>query len=258
MLQKFRITLFILLTLGLSNPVSTATLPLNTGYDYSNWNVYPATVNDDYWIRIASYPTMAVGASWAVAHNSAGAPWISPPPGPTGIPSMWINAFGPTAAGPGGSVNDPKYAIFRKCFCLPVKFSQPTIRGTVLNDDSIQIWLNSQLNTVVAPTPLNFASPLTFSYNNQSKFRLGSNCLYALVEDTGGHMGFDLAANLTVVSALPPMIAKGPNMSYEPCSCAQGKATDLQKMEMEEQETVRQIIKFAEERRLKKLPNQKN
>jgi hypothetical protein len=263
MLQKFCITLLILITLGLSNPSSAATLPLNTGYDYSNWNTYPATTPDNYWIRIASYPTMAVGPSWAVLNTSAGAPWIAPMPGPTGIPSMWINAFGNTAAGPNASVLDPKYAIYRKCFCLPAAFTQPKIQGSVRNDDSIQIWFNSQLNTVLSPSPLNMntvviGAPYTINYTDQTKFRIGRNCLYVLVEDTGGHTGFDLAANLTVNTAIPPMIATGPNMSFGNCTCGQGvPVAAMKKMETEDDEVIAQIVKFAEERRLKRTKNEK-
>jgi len=267
MLQKFCITLFILITLGVSNPSSAATLPLNTGFDYSNLTTYSAPsipANENYWIRIASFPTMAVGASWAVAYNSAGAPWAAPMPGPApqNFPSMWINAFGPTAASPSGaSFQNPAYAIYRKCFCLPAAFTQPRIQGTVRNDDAIQIWLNSQLNTVLPPSPLNMlntGTPYPINYSDQSKFRLGRNCLYVLVEDTGVHTGFDLAANLTVNTAIPPMIATGPNMSFGTCSCGQPTlAAAMKKMETEDEEVIKQIVKFAEERRLKRTKEEK-
>jgi hypothetical protein len=250
---KLKVTLLILLTLALGVPSFAGTLPLNTGYDYSSWNTYPAGINDDYWIRIASYPavTPPVGPSWAVLHSGGGAAWSPPLVGPTLIPSMWINAFGSTNASPSGSsVQNPAYAIFRKCFCMPQGYSNAAIRGSVRNDDAIQIWLNSVLNTVLPPSSLNInGTPYQINYANQSAFRTGRNCLYALVEDTGGHTGFNLAANLTA-NNVTPLIAKGPGMSFEPCACGHVPTNMQRSADSDEQETLAMIVKLAEQRRL--------
>lgn len=274
--RKLKAALLILLTLALGVPSFAGTLPLNTGYDYSSWNTYAAGANDNYWIRIASYPPVMptpVGPSWAVAYNGNFATWLPPMAGPTGIPSMWINAFGNTNASPAGaSAQNPAYAIYRKCFCLQPGFSNANIRGSVRSDEAIQIWLNSMLNTVLPVSPININNtngpPYQISYTNQSAFRSGKNCLYVLVEDTGSHTGFDLAANLTA-NNVTPLIATGPGMSFEPCSCGHGipdtavpgttiPGAAMRTADSEEQQTLAAIVKIARQKRLSRTrPRQK-
>jgi len=261
--RKLKVTLLILLMLALGVPTFAGTLPLNTGYDYSNWNTYPAGVNDDYWIRIASYPPVMptpVGPSWAVAYNGNFSAWSPPMAGLTGIPSIWINAFGSTNASPSGaSAQNPAYAIYRKTICLPYGYGKVAIRGSVRSDEAIQIWVNSVLNTVLPPSPINInGTPYPINYTNQAPFHPGINHLFVLVEDTGVHTGFDLAANLTTSNGTPT-VAKGPQMTFEPCPCNQiikdvssqaaGSAA-LSRAEADDRQVIKAIIQYAEERRL--------
>lgn len=254
-LRKLKVTLFIVLALVVSDLSFAGTLPLNTGYDYSNWNTYSYGSNDNYWIRIASYPPVLpnqVGPSWAV--STVGTSWAPPLAGPTGIPSTWINAFGSTNQSPSSSSGPPPfYAIYRKCFCMQPGYSNASIRGSVRSDETIQIWLNSLLYTVLPPSPINLnGPPYQINFTNQTAFRTGRNCLYVLVEDTGVHTGFNLAANLTA-NNITPIIAQGPNMSFAPCSCGQGiPATLLKKADVEERETIQALTKIAEQRRLRR------
>ena len=244
-----------------------SSLPLNTGYDYSNNNVYPNTIPDDYWIRIASYTpvTPNVGPSWTIATFGG---WAAAMNGPTGIPSKWINAFGNTAASATGiNTGNPGYAIYRKCFCLQGQYGQSSIQGSARSDDTIEIWLNSHLNTVLATSPGRFQSSLTphnLNYTNQSGFKSGRNCIYVLVEDAGTVTGLDIAANIVTAGTVPIIPAKGPNMSFEPCSCGGGgpvttvetggvKKSSLRlAAEPDDQTVVNEIIKMAEARRLEK------
>ena len=80
--------------------------------------------------------------------------------------------------------------------------------------------------------------------------------MYVLVEDTGVNTGFNLAANLSA-AGVTPMIAKGPNMVFEPCPCnVNGMAAG--RADLEEKEVVNQIVKAAEMKRIErtKLPSQ--
>lgn len=254
MLLKFKLLLLTGMIFVLSSLSFAGSLPLNTGYDYSNYNTYSFGTNDNYWIRIASYPTMAVGPSWAV--STAGTSWATPLMGPTGVPSTWINAFGSTNASPGGSsAQNPAYAIYRKCFCLPEKFGEANIRGSVRSDESIQIWLNLMGNQVLPVSPINLNNPpYQINFTKQSAFRVGRNCIYVLVEDTGVHTGFNLAANVSAAGGTP-MIAKGANMSFEPCACGNTKQLGAfqKKEDLEEREVLKEIVKTAEMRRIERI-----
>ena len=81
--------------------------------------------------------------------------------------------------------------------------------------------------------------------------------MYVLVEDTGVNTGFDMAANVDAPGVIP-MIAKGPNMAFEPCQC--DVQPGLQKgvnPDLEEQNAVKEIIKQAEKTRLNPIINGK-
>jgi hypothetical protein len=251
-MRKMKLIVFTIVMMLFVNVGFAGTIPLNTGYDYSNTGIYPFGTQDNYWIRIASYPTMPVGPSWAIQGWSGYAPPLN---GPTGIPSQWINAFGNTWASPAGaSVQDPKYAIYRKCFCLPHGYQQASIRGSVFTDDAIQIWLNSMTNPVLTTSPTNIAgTPYPLNYANQNAFRKGKNCMYVLVEDVGTATGFDLAANLTASGAIP-MIATGSTMSFAPCSCDVGPGVPMMKVQVnEDEQIIKEIVKAAELRRVQKV-----
>lgn len=255
MLLKFKFTLTSLLILVLSNLTFAGSLPLNTGYDYSNFNIYQPRILDDYWIRISSFPTLAVGPAWSVSQHSS---WALPMALPTGVPSTWINAFSDTNASPGGTTQTPAYAIYRKCFCLPVGYRTATIQGRVRNDDAIQIWLNTITSPVLGPLPVN-QSPSGTAYNINYAIqgpRTGRNCIYVLLEDTGGAAtGFNLAASLNTELGTP-LVAQGSAMSFGSCTCAQGPLPfgpqSDEQADAEDREIIDQIVQIAEQNRIER------
>ena len=227
-------------------------LPLNTGYNYWSSAVYtpipppfpsPSITKDNYWINIASYPTTApaIGSSFRI--DPVG-PWL-----PALGLSSWISARNTHASvlGP----DQRAYTIFRKCFCLQPGWSQAQISFRVRADNTIQIWLNSQLNTLLPPSWGNYnGPPLTGGTNNQSFFHTGPNCVYAIVEDFGGSMGFDLEGSVTA-NGLLPAIAQGIDVSFSPCSCPTGPGGNQTSATVmaEERRVVEEFVKLAEARR---------
>ena len=131
------------------------------------------------------------------------------------------------------------------------KLSISSIRA----DDTIQVWLNSQLNQVIAPSWGNWnGTPLSGS--TKQGFRVGKNCLYVLVEDFGGHMGFDLRGDVTA-DGLLPMPAAGTAQSFEPCACRQGPAgipngRSVMNVDDNDQSVIQELVAIANERRAAK------
>lgn len=250
MKNKINIAAMILLVVVSANLTFGGSLPLNTGYDYSNSTIYSFGSSDDYWIRIASYPVMspAVGPAWAV--STSGTSWLTLPN------STWINPFGSTNVTPNGyNAQNPAYALYRKCFCLRPGYNEPRIQASVRSDESIQIWLNLMGNQVLTTSPINLnGTPYAINYTNASAFRVGKNCLYVLVEDTGVHTGFNLDGKI-FANNVTPLIAKGANMSFEPCSCSQGpQPAALQKrLDAEDEQVVKEIVKVAEMKRIERI-----
>jgi len=233
--------------------IATTTLPLNTGYNHSIFSPYPAVTGtpDNYWINIASYPSTPIGASYVL--NILGTPWL-----PAFSGTNWIGPRPTALSAPGTSQDNPSYTIFRKCFCLlpgykEARLTIPSVRA----DDTIQVWLNSQINQVIAPAWGNFqGTPLHGSTTNG--FHVGKNCVYALVEDFGGHMGFDLLGDVTADGLLPTPAA-GTGQSFEPCACRQGPAglPDRRTAASDDDESaIQAIVKIAEARRAAKQRSQ--
>jgi hypothetical protein len=104
-------------------------------------------------------------------------------------------------------------------------FQNPRIQFSIRSDDSVQVWLNTQTTTLLAPSPANFGnaaySPPPFT--DASKFRVGRNCIYVLVEDVGNIYGFDLVGNVSALGVMPTAGA-GTEVSFAPCSCSSGPA----------------------------------
>jgi hypothetical protein len=233
-------------------------VPLNTGYNHSMFNPYP-TVNinpspagarDNYWINIASYPATvpSVDRAW-VLRNPGWAPALSD--------TNWISARNTAFSAAGINQDNPAYTIFRKCFCLLPGYKDAKLNILAMADDTIQIWLNSQVNQVLAPSWGNLNGP-PLPGGTTKGFRVGKNCLYVLLEDYfGGAMGFDLQGEVSAFGLLP-MPAAGTGQSFEPCACrSEGPtvavgAVSAKRVDDTDRQVISEIVKIAEARRVAK------
>jgi hypothetical protein len=229
-------------------------VPLNTGYNHAIFAPYPSvttftsTINDNYWINIASYPPTnpPVASSWVLQQQ---APWL-----PAFPSTNWISARHTIASPPGTSVDNPAYTIFKKCFCLLPNFKNASLSFQVRADDTIQVWFNTQLNKALLPSLGNYnAAPLQSLPSNPAWFHVGRNCIYVLLEDFGGFMGFDLTGTIQA-TGLSPLPAFGADQSFDcPCRAAASGAAASKSAADGDQAVVREILRIAEERRLKKV-----
>jgi hypothetical protein len=227
--------------------IGQTVVPLNTGFHHGPNSVYSLGVQDDFWINIASSlpTTPAPDRAWTVPNVG---PWLPALPG-----STWISRGSPptshvdTTTGTG-------YSIFRKCFCM-MSFSQAKISFQGRGDNATRIWLNTVANQLAASAS-NYNGP-TFqgSTNDQSKFKIGVNCLYVLVEDDGGSIGFDLTGTISAFG-LMPMPASGTAASFKPCDCnfapgpagQPGTPSGRAAAEFDDSAVVRDIVKIAQSR----------
>jgi len=163
------------------------------GDNYQTFGPYPApppapTINDNYWINIATYPPVATPApAWVTTPHSL---WAPPQAG-----SLWIGPRNQNTSDPAVTAANPGYSIFRKCFCLAPDFREPRLSFNVRADDFLQVWLNTVTNVLVAPQAGNMSSTaplISVQSNNPAQFRAGRNCLYVLVEDQLAATGFNL------------------------------------------------------------------
>lgn len=264
MLRKVNLIAVLAALLLLSNSANAqTTVPLNTGYNHSIFTPYapvfgPSNTLDQYWINIASYPPTTTPPVWpAFVIQSA---WVPPLPG-----TNWISARNTWASGAGVNPDNPGYTIFRKCFCLLPGYKDAKLSFELRADDSIQVWLNTQTNQVLAPTWGNHSGP-TLKAGTDRGFRVGKNCIYVLLEDYyGGAMGFDLLGSVSAFGLLPTPAA-GTGQSFEPCACKSqgpvavaeassklkvGVASAL-KVEDDDGQIISEIVKVAEARRATK------
>jgi len=135
-------------------------------------------------------------------------------------------------------------------------------------DDNITVWLNTTLNNLLPATSGRWnLSPISYTTSDQSKFRIGVNCLYVLLEDTGGNMGFDLQGTVSAFG-LMPLPASGTATSFAPCGCdfpatpapqtgGPKAARTAAAADMDEQKVIQDIIKIAEDRAKKRPPAKK-
>jgi hypothetical protein len=239
------------LTLG-NLAFGQTTVPLNTGYKHAIFAPYPpatftSTINDDYWIAIASYPPTSppVTSSWVLQQQP---PWL-----PAFPSTRWIGPRHTIASPPGTSTSNPAYTIFRKCFCLLPHYQNPSLSFQIRADDTIQVWFNSQLNKALLPSGGNFSGPpLSSLPSNPNWFHVGRNCIYVLLEDFGGFMGFDLTGTIQAIG-LSPLPAFGADHTFD-CPCREAPSPAASKVAVEDdQAVVREILKIAEERRLKRV-----
>jgi hypothetical protein len=248
--QLSGISLLALANIGVALPMQ-----LNTGYNNGSSTPYPApttfisTTKDDYWIQIASVPNLPPGQAFVLQYPSA--PW-KPPLALTN----WIgprNTVTSAALQPGGQ---PNYALFRKCFCLLHDFKNPKLTFSVRADDDVEIWVNSVTNVALPPQAGNAGgTALQSSPSSPSWFRDGLNCMYVLVQDTGGWTGFDLAGTMQA-DGLYPGAATGVEAQFPCCPAAvPSRAGNLQTRGatiFNDDAMVAQIRKIADARRLKR------
>ncbi|HEX8626006.1 MAG TPA: hypothetical protein VF782_13150 [Allosphingosinicella sp.] len=231
-----------LILLGASGDAFGQTMvPLNTGYNHSNFTVYPApgsaTVLDNYWVKVAAnYPPINVPAFVINTHPA----WQAPLSG-GGFPSQWIGSTTPDGKSP--PIAQRPYAIYRKCFCLMPGYQKAELSFQMRGDDFIQVWLNTVTSTIVTAQNGSFSGPPISGTAQPSQFRRGVNCLYVLVEDPGGIVsGFNLAGTVSAFG-LMPMAAAGRGISFAPCQCEGDRRTAL-----EDRATIQAIVKIAEDR----------
>ncbi len=117
------------------------------------------------------------------------------------------------------------------------------------------MWLNTQVQPLLPPSWGNWnGTPLSGSTTNQNWFHVGVNCIYVLVEDFHGQMGFDLVGTVSA-NGLLATPAKGYPSSFGPCSCSGGPAhlRDAKGVSQDDdQQVLNEIIKIAEARRAAK------
>jgi hypothetical protein len=233
--------LLALALLGASSAaLSQTTLPLNTGFNHSNFTVYtPPPLTDNYWIKVGGSNGNGPFNVPAFVINKH-ALWANPLSG-GGFGSQWIGATSPTGASTSSQVN---YAIYRKCFCLMPGFKKAEMNFKILGDDMIGVWLNGINNNIVPVQGGSFTGPAINGPVTAPQFQTGRNCIYVLVVDTGSVVtGFDLAGTVTAYG-LMPMAAAGSNMSFKPCQC-EGPV----KAVADDRATIQAIARIAADRR---------
>lgn len=261
MMKKIQLivaTVFVSLTFS-NWAIGQTKLPLNTGFNHATGSVYQVGAQDDYWINIATAPTPTPAAGRSNVIQWA-APWVAPLPpfnypvvGP--IPGTnWISAW-PTIGGHVNPVTGKGYSIFQKCFCM-MSFTQPRLEFHVRADDNILVYLNDIQGSLLTATPGGYGSavPIHVVTTNPALFKIGVNCLYVYLEDTGGWMGFDLRGYVSAYG-LMPVPATGLEISFAPCGCdfsARPGTRSAVRAEIDTQKIIQEILKAAEARRTAK------
>jgi hypothetical protein len=214
------------------------TLTLNTGFNHATQTTFAVGggQKDDYWqlvsdpIASTTEPRLAntippYGSAWKPAMSNS--TWLS------------YNLNGQQGIQQGDYV-------YRKCFCLKKGFdSKDALEKTKMNisvraDDAIFVHLN------VIPTSSNYlltnsassggfnsANPATLDIGGGKLFsmlKVGTNCLFAKVQDTGTVVtGFNLTGSITAagIDEVAKFTDKNPNPQFSRCSsCSKGKFTD--------------------------------
>jgi len=226
-------------------------LPIDSGYDYSVYNPYATPTSttsstlDMYWINIASYPTIPVSPSFVLKDPGTFVSPISPN-------SKWIGPRHTALSAVGTSPSNPSYTTFKKCFCLEPNFNHAQLLNvSVMNDNSVEIWLNTVTNVLFGPAVGSATSPtvITNTAAHLGTLHAGTNCIYVLLEDTGGNMGFDLAGDFTA-NGLDPYAASGVGQKF-PCAC--NRQPGPTRASYDDQQAVSAIVKIAETRRLARM-----
>ncbi len=243
---------------------ASVTVPLNTGYDH--WLGVPYTglpKQDIYWSNLSNpvnniwTPSYAVLTSYAPALT---APFAN---------SQWISSRMTYLSASPTTVTKPDYTIFRKCFCLQNGYIDPRINFRLRADDNVTVWLNTIMNPVLTPSTANFGLGWSNPYyrNTNQGFRVGSNCLYVLVEDFGGATAFILEGDVSATAGLFQTPSTGSDQSYAPCSCGGGvngqgisteNETKTSTLTADDTEIIKGIVRYAEQRRIERIRDAEN
>lgn len=196
------------------NPCLTNELIINTGYNHDNGGTYNIGGIDPNWIVISDANRNGAGnlvntieprpgniiesylcdpstdylcdpsistCCGKCSDNSGG--WIAPQ-----NLSQWISALPSNT----NDVNGIPY-IFQFCFCLNENFSNVVLDFNVAVDDRIDFYLNGNL----MGSANSFRCLKNFNESDQSKFKVGVNCIVAHLLNLGGTvMGFNLAGTI--------------------------------------------------------------
>jgi hypothetical protein len=250
-MKRTKIIIAAVLALVASVASAQTIVPLNTGYDHNVYAPYTAVTTpvssalDNYWINIASYPdtTSAIARAFVLQQPTF---WNN-----ALAQSHWISGNNEATSLPGVNTDNPGYTIYRKCFCLMPNYTDPRVSFQAQSDDTLQVWFNSHLNTMVTPQFGRFnTNPIVSLPSNPAWFHVGLNCIYALVEDTyGGAAGFNLSGTIQANGlALQP--AFGPNQTFRcPCENTTGGIPTTDSASSDDSEVVAALIDLAEQRR---------
>ena len=249
----------IALTLASISAAASAntTLPLNSGYNHAVFSPYavpnlPATASDNYWTEVSGPAAPLPQAAFVVKPHPAWAGAMAD--------STWISPTATNASVPGTSGTNPAFFVFRKCFCLMPNYKNPKLSYSIRGDENTMVYLNPamQMNVLSGPSPANFtaASPIvTGATSNPALFRQGLNCIYVLLMDTGGSVGFNLSGSVTATGLMPVAgTGTGPNPSFAPCQCTSG--TKGAKAEVADDRAVVQAIVREARQRFRQSPAQ--
>jgi hypothetical protein len=214
------------------------TLTLNTGFNHATQTTFPvgSGQKDDYWQLVSDPIPATVEPRLANTIPPYGSAWKPALPN-----STWLSYNTDGQQG----IKQGDY-VYRKCFCLKKGFDmKDALEKTKLNisvraDDAIFVHLN------VIPTSTNYlltnsstsggfnsVNPAVLDIEGKNLFgmlKVGTNCLYAKVQDTGTVVtGFNLAGSITAagIDEVAKFADKNPNPQFSRCSsCFKGKIVD--------------------------------
>ena len=184
--------------LAQGDPCQSDSGQLNSGFQHTGSGggaVYPIGAQDA-WYRILHDPdpgTTEPRPAGVILKHPA---WANPDPN-----SQWLGAY------PGSSASINGFYVFEVCFCLREGFQNVVLNVGAKADDAVSVYLNETLNDVITNTatpilPLGdgYTSPTinTIQFTDQSRFRVGRNCLMFRVENLGAvAMGLDTLVSVT-------------------------------------------------------------
>lgn len=180
-------------------PCATDQVQLNSGFQHTGGgggSVYPIGAQDA-WYRILYDPDPGTTEPRPAGVIQKHPAWANPDPN-----SQWLGAY----AGSFASLNG--FYVFEVCFCLSEGFDNVVLTLGAKADDAVSVYLNETLNDVITntATPIlaagdGYTSPTitTVQFTDQSRFRVGENCLMFRVENLGA-VAMGLNSLVTVTS----------------------------------------------------------